>query len=187
MVERYNPSHENWGRIPMEPDTIGCYVRHSDYANLERQIAELRAELRTATDSRKFWKKAAEEENAKLEAAEAENARLSEALREYENPTNWGVNGRFDANSSRFDGTSFAHGILAALSGSDTQPAIPLKDEVERVLEGWQTECATEGCNKQATVHFERGGIGSYYCHDCYMRIQALPASTSVSEGGSRG
>ncbi len=44
MVERYNPLYENWGRIPMEPDATGDWVRHSDYADLERQIAELRAE-----------------------------------------------------------------------------------------------------------------------------------------------
>ena len=50
---------------------------------------------------------------------------------------------------------------------------------------GWRSECATEGCNKPATVHFERGGIGSYYCHECYMRIQALPAAPS-EQGGDR-
>lgn len=38
-------------------------------------------------------------------------------------------------------------------------------------------ECASSGCGKQATVHFERGGGGSYYCRDCYMRTQAIPAS----------
>lgn len=37
-------------------------------------------------------------------------------------------------------------------------------------------ECATEDCARQATVRFERGGIGSDYCHDCYMRIQHLTA-----------
>lgn len=46
---------------------------------------------------------------------------------------------------------------------------------------GWRDTCATEGCGHKATVHFERGGIGSYYCHDCYVRIQALPASPSTA------
>jgi len=41
-------------------------------------------------------------------------------------------------------------------------------------------ECATEGCGKPATVHFIRGGIGSYYCYDCYMRVQARAALASV-------
>lgn len=35
-------------------------------------------------------------------------------------------------------------------------------------------ECATEDCNRPATVRFERGGIGSEYCHPCYLKGQAL-------------
>jgi hypothetical protein len=35
-------------------------------------------------------------------------------------------------------------------------------------------ECATEGCRNQATIHFIRGDVGSHYCRDCYMRVQAL-------------
>lgn len=43
---------------------------------------------------------------------------------------------------------------------------------------GWRsTDCATDNCGKTASTHFVRGDIGSYYCHDCYLRIQALPAS----------
>ena len=34
--------------------------------------------------------------------------------------------------------------------------------------------CATEGCANPATVHFERGGIGSWHCQPCYTKIQAL-------------
>ncbi|MGO4561035.1 hypothetical protein [Rhizobiales bacterium 3FA27D7] len=48
-------------------------------------------------------------------------------------------------------------------------------------VQGWQ-ECATEGCCSPATVHFERGGIGSHYCHSCYMRVQALPAGPAAKE-----
>jgi hypothetical protein len=54
--------------------------------------------------------------------------------------------------------------------------------------EGWRPDCATEGCGKPASVHFIRGDIGSYYCHACYLKVQALPASpkqeTNASKGG---
>lgn len=49
--------------------------------------------------------------------------------------------------------------------------------------DGWRDTCATEGCGRRAFFWFERGGIGSYYCHDCYMRIQSLPASPSTAGG----
>lgn len=49
--------------------------------------------------------------------------------------------------------------------------------KVEALLEPHvQWECASEGCGKPATVHFVRGDVGSYYCRECYMRIQAIPA-----------
>jgi len=35
-------------------------------------------------------------------------------------------------------------------------------------------KCATEGCGKPAIYHFIRGDVGSHYCRDCYMRVQAL-------------
>ncbi|MGN6539157.1 MAG: hypothetical protein ACTHKQ_25950 [Mesorhizobium sp.] len=38
-------------------------------------------------------------------------------------------------------------------------------------------ECATDGCVSPATIHFVRGGVGSYYCYSCYCKIQALPAA----------
>jgi hypothetical protein len=47
-------------------------------------------------------------------------------------------------------------------------------------------ECATDGCDNPATVHFERGGIGSSYCADCYLKVQAIPfnrAAASTSDG----
>lgn len=35
---------------------------------------------------------------------------------------------------------------------------------------------------------FIEGGIGSYYCHDCYLKVQPLPVSpkqeTNASKGG---
>lgn len=40
--------------------------------------------------------------------------RVVEALREYADPRNWVVNGRFDPHSGNFDGTSFAVAALAA-------------------------------------------------------------------------
>lgn len=44
------------------------------------------------------------------------------------------------------------------------------------------TECATEGCAQTATVRFERGGVGSDYCRDCYMRIQSLTAAQEAGK-----
>lgn len=44
------------------------------------------------------------------------------------------------------------------------------------------TECATEGCEQTATVRFERGGVGSDYCHGCYMRIQTLTAAQEAEK-----
>jgi len=32
-------------------------------------------------------------------------------------------------------------------------------------------QCATEGCANRAVITFERGGIGSRYCAECYGRI----------------
>ena len=46
--------------------------------------------------------------------------------------------------------------------------------------------CATEGCGNFATVHFIRGGIGSLYCQECYLKVQALgrsPSSTGRQSG----
>ena len=36
------------------------------------------------------------------------------------------------------------------------------------------THCVTEGCEHMATVHFERGGVGSWFCQPCYLKVQAL-------------
>ena len=44
-------------------------------------------------------------------------------------------------------------------------------------------ECATEGCCNSATVHFVRGGIGSHYCYDCYLKVQAV-ATPPTAAGG---
>jgi hypothetical protein len=41
----------------------------------------------------------------------------------------------------------------------------------------WRTTCASDGCENQAAVHFVRGDVGSRYCHACYVKVQALPAS----------
>lgn len=51
--------------------------------------------------------------------------------------------------------------------------------------DGWR-ECATDGCCNPATVHFERGGVGSDYCRLCYMAIQALSASLAASQEGGK-
>jgi hypothetical protein len=50
--------------------------------------------------------------------------------------------------------------------------AAPAEDAVEQ-------ECATEGCDKSAHIHFARDDIGSWYCRGCYLKIQSLAAFPS--------
>ena len=130
-------------------------------AALERQIAELRVERdeheaearRVSRDYQSLAEENLANHRAKR-AAEADKARLSEAL---ERLANWPSGGN---TSGQTNMEKFAR---AALSGSGAG--------------GWRTECATHGCGKPATAYFERSGVGSHYCHDCYMRVQALPAA----------
>ena len=35
------------------------------------------------------------------------------------------------------------------------------------------TGCASDQCNRPASLHFIRGGVGSYYCAACYITIQS--------------
>lgn len=64
--------------------------------------------------------------------------------------------------------------LVKALAFADEQSA-----KIEAMLEPHITwECA--GCDKPATVHFERGGVGSDYCYECYMRIQERPAARAL-------
>lgn len=90
MIDRYNCYGWDIRRGEMRCEDDGEYVRHSDYADLERQIAELRAELSEAR--RQACDNGMElcRERSRAQAAEAENERLK---------------------------------------------ALPLRDEVERVLE----------------------------------------------------
>jgi hypothetical protein len=76
MVERYRFwCQDSDAEISREPN--GGWVRHSDYAALERQIAELRDHCNAMEVEHR---QAIEE----MQAAEAHNARLSEALRKIE-------------------------------------------------------------------------------------------------------
>ena len=49
-------------------------------------------------------------------------------------------------------------------------------------------ECASDGCGNVAAIHFIRGNVGSYYCMECYLRVQkqVLPtiAALRATEGG---
>lgn len=128
-----------------------------ELAEGKRRNAELDREITGLRNS--YW----EERKAHL-AAEADKARLSEAadflcdrMDEFDRDIN------DDADSTAYHGhvAPAKSRLRAALSGSSS---------------GWR-ECATEGCTHAATVRFERGGVGSDYCHACYMRIQALPAA----------
>lgn len=74
-----------------------------------------------------------------------------------------------------------------ALDGGIDGPyneSAPLADVVATAQPALRQECATEGCDNPASVHFVRGGIGSYYCHDCYMHVQSLAASTGEANHG---
>ena len=87
------------------------------------------------------------------------------------------------------------HGIVNGVLEADLTSAIkPLTAtaSAEPVDDGFQgfvqhgSYCATEGCGNFATVHFIRGGIGSLYCQECYLKVQALgrsPSSTGRQSG----
>lgn len=92
-----------------------------EIARLQEQVETLTKERDTCARAATMSAKIGLENSARAEAAEAERDRLREALQEYENPSNWSVNGRFDANSPSFDGTSFAHGVLAAQERDDAR------------------------------------------------------------------
>lgn len=47
-------------------------------------------------------------------------------------------------------------------------------EDAEAAMRFVYTSCATEGCDRPATVRFERGGVGSEYCYPCYLKVQAL-------------
>jgi hypothetical protein len=44
-------------------------------------------------------------------------------------------------------------------------------------------ECASDGCGKPATQYFERGGVGSHHCHDCYTAILSALDVPAQAEG----
>lgn len=49
-------------------------------------------------------------------------------------------------------------------------------------------ECATDGCHRAATEHFESGGIGSAYCRDCASLVrQIADASPSPADKATDG
>lgn len=105
MVERY------YGQLigyEMKSGECGDFVRYCDYAALECEIAELRAEL----NANPRWKPKAEELAVKLVAAEAENARLQN---EWDNCDEM---------------------LQAARAENARLRALPLKDEVERLTYG---------------------------------------------------
>jgi len=64
--------------------------------------------------------------------------------------------------------------ILSALTAGKPEKA---------VQSGPTRECATEGCGNPAGVYFERGGVGSHYCGECYLKVQALPAAPTAGGG----
>src|SRR5690606_13537158 len=62
-------------------------------------------------------------------------------------------------------------------------------DEIKAILSAFAatpapmaTECKTEGCAHPASVRLQPCGVGSDYCHSCYMRIQALTATQEAGK-----
>lgn len=84
---------------------------------------------------------------------------------------------------ARIIGNARAGDIVRALTA--TASAEPVDAGFQGfVLHG--SYCATEGCGNFATVHFIRGGVGSFYCQKCYPKVQALgrsPYSTGRQSG----
>lgn len=51
-----------------------------------------------------------------------------------------------------------------------------LRAEKEELRRERDEARATEGCDKRGTHRFERGGVGSHYCCECFDKVAALPA-----------
>lgn len=43
-------------------------------------------------------------------------------------------------------------------------------------------KCATRCCENRAEIYFECGGVGSYYCVQCYLKIEAIPDNRAALE-----
>lgn len=71
-----------------------------------------------------------------------------------------------------------AHALSVVLSSlappAGRQEAVALK----------ALHCATEGCAGLATEYFERGGVGSHYCRECYASITARLSPSGADLGG---
>lgn len=151
MVERFDLNEGGFlgERGHMEADPTGEYVRHSDYADLERENKELRAD-------RDHWKA---NYNGLLQMAE--EARLSEEVRTYERDYAIEQAEAAEAENARLRALPLkderhltldeqkTFDVALRNSGTVRQP-LPLKDEVERVLEdivetGTRTEVVRVG------------------------------------------
>lgn len=165
IVDRWSVDKGSSVMLPWLGSTT-CGEAATAIAETLRQIAELRADV-------KFFRDQFDDQVKSREEAEADKARLSEALLSAANQCDrW-------ADESRNGGWS-THQVAANRKLADTLRRAALSGSGAG---GWRTECATEGCGKTATAYFERGGVGSHYCHDCYMRVQALPAAPTATGG----
>lgn len=88
MVERFDlVQYEHFDQLDRAVN--GEWVLYSDYAALERQITELRAERDLAVAEREFWRIADRNSIERADAAEADNARLREALQKIASCTSY--------------------------------------------------------------------------------------------------
>lgn len=80
--------------------------------------------------------------------------------------------------------------VKATSDGLSDQPIADIVqgciDEIA-ALEPAEPECATEECSNHATNEFIRGGVGSFYCGDCFVKVieaceTTRPAEQAVTE-----
>lgn len=121
-----------------------------------------------------------------LTEAQDENARLREALEPFA-----AVADDFDADGRELADTD---GIYANTAGDFRRARAALSADmpagggepvaVPAPAPDWEkaVECATAGCDEKASIYFQSGDVGSYYCTACWLRVQALP-HLGVREG----
>lgn len=161
---------------------MGCFI------DVPGKTDDFSLDCRTAVTT---WNRRADPGIAALEAQLSERVRVK--------PMEWDCR-QADTAIGAYRINVFTSGVIVLLDGaiipgarglvSESEAKAAAQADYERrilsALEATQpapkvTECATEGCEQPATVRFERGGVGSDYCHDCYMRIQSLTAAQEAS------
>jgi len=199
MVERFTGSAF---------DPQGSMVRHSDYADLERQIAELRAKCDAQlAETQRAWNDRDGEKRKRL-AAEAENARLKalplkdEVERVLEEVRNNGLiywepntargQDRKTAVVERLDAllSHLRAGVQEGWRSMDSAPKdgtnILAAHDQAAIVVYWQSDHTVDGAPGWACGETDPDGYFYTYPVFVWQPLPALPASPFVAEGGSR-